>query len=162
MESPFQSALYTNIIPTDAECDRIRDFLQASRKELVDLAEETSRLQSLLDAAVRRRDALEESIRAHAALASPFRRLPDDVLQGIFIAAIPSTRNPALFDVDEAPLLLCRICKPWRILALTTPHLWASMHIAVPPPSSLMLPRLVREVTAWLGRSGVVPLDISL
>ncbi|KAJ7255877.1 hypothetical protein B0H12DRAFT_1218759 [Mycena haematopus] len=158
MDSPFQDILHTNAVPTDAECDRIRDFLQGPRKELVDLSHKITQLQSLLYEATHRRDELQEFVSAHLALVSPFRRLPDDIIRQIFIATHPSTRNPSLSS-DEPPLVLCRTCKSWRNLALTTPRLWASMHIVVAP---LKLAQLVKQVTTWLDRSGVVPLDISL
>ncbi|KAJ7214717.1 hypothetical protein B0H12DRAFT_971980, partial [Mycena haematopus] len=123
MDSPFQDILHTNAVPTDAECDRIRDFLQGPRKELVDLSNKITQLQSLLHEATHRRDELQESISAHLALLSPFRRLPDDIIREIFIATHPSTRNPS-FSSDEPPLVLCRTCKSWRNIALTTPRLW--------------------------------------
>ncbi|KAJ7872985.1 hypothetical protein B0H13DRAFT_1633652 [Mycena leptocephala] len=68
-------------------------------------------------------------------------------------------RNCTL-SVDEAPFLLCRICQSCRAIALTTPCLWASIHIVVPAGSKM--PQLTERVTAWLGRSGTVPLGISL
>ncbi|KAJ7845498.1 hypothetical protein B0H14DRAFT_2193944, partial [Mycena olivaceomarginata] len=61
------------------------------------------------------------------AAVSPVRRLPEDIFRGLFIAALPSTRNCAL-SADEAPFLLCRICRSWRAIARTTPCLWASIH----------------------------------
>ncbi|KAF7335739.1 F-box domain-containing protein [Mycena venus] len=159
MDSPFRHILHTNTVPTDAECDSIHALLRGPLKEHADLTDEIARLQSLIDAANRKRDELEEFIDAHLALMSPVRRLPDDVIRAVFLATLPTGRNPAL-NSDEAPLLLCRICRSWRILARTTPRLWASIHIVVPHP--LKLPQLTERVTAWLEKSGTVPLDISL
>ncbi|KAJ7842731.1 hypothetical protein B0H14DRAFT_2780339 [Mycena olivaceomarginata] len=137
MYSPFQDILHTNAVPTDAECDSIHALLRGPRKEVV---------------ASQKRAKLEEFIDAHLALVSPFRRLPDDIVRAIFLATLPLTRN--------WPLLLGRVCRSWRALALTTPRLWASMHIVVPDPSQLEL--LTQKVAVWLDRSGAVPLDISL
>ncbi|KAJ6493328.1 hypothetical protein C8R45DRAFT_185855 [Mycena sanguinolenta] len=159
MESPFTPFLNTNFVPTDAQCDEIHAFLRGPRTELADVTEKIARLQTLIDDAARERDELEGLIDAHLALVSPVRRLPDDIMQEIFLAARPAGRNPAIIS-DEAPLLLCQICKSWRTIALTTPSLWASLHIVV--PSLPDLPQLMEKVTAWLGRSGTVPLDISL
>ncbi|KAF7364805.1 hypothetical protein MVEN_00350600 [Mycena venus] len=66
-------------------------------------------------------------------------------------------------SAQEAPLLLCRICSSWRTIALSTPRLWSSIHIAVPHDK---LPQHVHDgclelVKAWLARSGGLPLSIS-
>ncbi|KAJ7881264.1 hypothetical protein B0H14DRAFT_2705131, partial [Mycena olivaceomarginata] len=159
MYSPFQDILHTNTIPMDAECDSIHALLRGPRKEVVDLTEEIARLQSLVEKASQKRAKLEEFIDAHLALVSPFRRLPDDIVRAIFLATLPLTRNCTLSHM-EGPLLLGRVCRWWRALALTTPRLWASMHIVVPDPSQLEL--LTQKVAVWLERSGTVPLDISL
>ncbi|KAF7374043.1 F-box domain-containing protein [Mycena sanguinolenta] len=96
---------------------------------------------------------------AHLAVLSPACRLPDDVVRTIFMATLPSTRNPGI-SPDEAPLLLVRIWKPWRDIALQTPRLWASIHIVV--TSLAIIPRLTEVVMNWLNRSGALPLDICL
>ncbi|KAF7362689.1 hypothetical protein MVEN_00618200 [Mycena venus] len=136
MYSPYEDILGTNVVPTDAECDNIRALLQAPRKELADVTQEITRLQSLIDEATRKRDELEQYIDAHLALVSPVRRLPEDIVRAIFMETLPASRNCTLSS-DEMPLLLCRICKSWRALALTTPRIWASIHIVVPAPSKL-------------------------
>lgn len=62
MHSPFKSILSTNTVPTDAQCDTIRDLLKAPRKELAEITLEIDRLQSLIDEAARKRDELKEFI----------------------------------------------------------------------------------------------------
>ncbi|KAJ7640669.1 hypothetical protein DFH06DRAFT_1334393 [Mycena polygramma] len=159
MDSPFHDILHTNAVPSDAECDSIRKLLEDPQNELALVAEEISRLQSLIDDAAHKRRRLQQFIDAHLALVSPMRRLPDDILRGVFVATLPATRNPTISS-DEGPLLLCRVCKSWRAVALTTPRLWAALHIVVPRPSRLA--RLMELVTTWLERSGTVPLEISM
>ncbi|KAJ7662952.1 hypothetical protein B0H17DRAFT_909987, partial [Mycena rosella] len=124
---PFERILHTNAVPSDADCQRIRDLLAGPRKEAADLSAEISRIQELLDELTEKRDALDDFIAAHSALISPARRLPEDIVRDIFVACLPSNRN-ALILSDEAPLLLCQICSAWRQLALLTPRLWASVH----------------------------------
>ncbi|KAJ7865549.1 hypothetical protein B0H13DRAFT_2067675 [Mycena leptocephala] len=130
MHSPFKDILYTNVVPCDTDCDNIRDLVEGSRRELAHITEDIARLQ-----------------------------LPEDVIRGIFMATLPSLRNSSLSS-DEAPLLLCRICKSWRFVALSTPRLWASVHIVIPAPSRLK--QLTDFVIAWVGRSGGVPIDVSM
>ncbi|KAJ7923355.1 hypothetical protein B0H13DRAFT_2316545 [Mycena leptocephala] len=160
MCSPFNDILHTNAVPSDTECEEIRNLLEGSRKELSDVTEEINRLQSMIDEAARKRDRLQQFIDVHLALLSPVRRLPDDVVREVFIATLPSSRNPAISS-DEGPLLLCGICKSWRAVALATPRLWASIHIVIPAASKLQA-ALVSLVATWFERSGTVPLEISM
>ncbi|KAJ7253489.1 hypothetical protein C8J57DRAFT_1659532 [Mycena rebaudengoi] len=153
MESPFKHMLHTNTVPDDAECQQIRDFLVEPRKEVAHLAEQIARTQRLLDDLRRERDDLTEFIDAHLALVSPARRLPDDVVREIFVASLPANRNCAI-SVKESPLLLCRICQSWRHLALSTPQMWASVHIVA--PSNDEMERMVD--TLFPGRDGQFPM----
>ncbi|KAJ6495402.1 hypothetical protein C8R45DRAFT_170195 [Mycena sanguinolenta] len=105
MHSPFQAILHTNAVPTDAECDRIRDFLRGPHKELEDLTNEIIRLRYLLGEATCRRDELEEFTSDHFVLASPVRRLPDDIVREIFLATLPLSGNPSLSS-REPPRLM--------------------------------------------------------
>ncbi|KAJ7253503.1 hypothetical protein C8J57DRAFT_1659580 [Mycena rebaudengoi] len=159
MKSPFKHMLNTNVIPNDAECQQIRDFLVDPRKEAAQLAEQIARMQKVLDDLARKRDDLTEFIDAHLALVSPVRRLPDDVVREIFVASLPKNRNCAI-STKESPLLLCTICQSWRNLALSTPRMWASIHIVA--PLSDKTERMINTVHAWLARSGALPLSISL
>ncbi|KAJ7073071.1 hypothetical protein C8F01DRAFT_1106110 [Mycena amicta] len=162
VDSPFHRILHTNQVPTQMQCDAIRDFLQTPREEEAKLAAEVTRLSILLDAAMEQRDSLREVIHAHEALLSPLRRAPDDVLREIFLRTLPETRNAAL-SADEGPLLLASVCKRWKQIVFKTPRLWAAMHIVVPIASDRPRVRqLAKMARAWLKKSGVVPLVISM
>ncbi|KAJ7500307.1 hypothetical protein B0H11DRAFT_1800691 [Mycena galericulata] len=163
--SPFDDILYTNAVPSDAECQRIHDLLVGPQKEAAVLAQEVVRVQSLLDELTTKRDQLNAFIDAHLALVSPVRRLPDDVVREIFVATLPSDRN-AIMSEEEAPLLLSHISQGWRNIALSTPRLWSTLHIVTPPVSSLQsyIPKqhqINGAVVAWLSRSGTLPVSIS-
>ncbi|KAJ7724950.1 hypothetical protein DFH07DRAFT_261913 [Mycena maculata] len=159
MQSPFKNILYTNTAPSDSQCQTIRDFLVAPREEIAALTDEIVTTQALLDALTQRRAAVEEFVSAHLALVSPIRRLPADVMQEIFAACLPSDRN-SVIDEQDAPLLLCHTCRSWRILALSTPRLWASLHIVLPLEDDL--PSMNEAVNGWVSRSGILPLSISI
>ncbi|KAH6914383.1 hypothetical protein BKA70DRAFT_1143271 [Coprinopsis sp. MPI-PUGE-AT-0042] len=58
-----------------------------------------------------------------------------------------------------APLLLCRICRSWRQIALNLPRLWSRLVVFISlgrASPSIDLARL------WLSRSGTLPLSLSL
>ncbi|KAJ7069149.1 hypothetical protein C8F01DRAFT_1226603 [Mycena amicta] len=138
--SPFASILHTNIVPSDKECEAIRALLMQPRYDAEKLDEEVERLQELLSATLRTRDDLRSAIAAHEALISPM--------------------NVALSGV-EGPLLLGQICRRWRDIALTTPRLWAAIHVVLPDDVS-KLDILKELVVSWFERSGAVPLGISV
>ncbi|KAJ6478820.1 hypothetical protein C8R47DRAFT_1219364 [Mycena vitilis] len=81
---------------------------------------------------VDQRDNLGAYVAAHRALVSPARRLPLDILREIFAARLPTHRN-CVMSASEAPVLLGRISSAWRAISLSTPQLWARLHIAEPP-----------------------------
>ncbi|KAJ7127676.1 hypothetical protein C8R44DRAFT_99150 [Mycena epipterygia] len=159
MHSPFTDILHTNAVPSDADCVDILKLLESPRQEVADLTEEIGRLQSLLDETTRKRDKLKQFIDAHLSLVSPARRLPDDIVRAIFTACLPSARNPTITS-DEAPLLLCQLCRAWRSIALTTPRIWARIHIVVPAQAKLQ--HITDVVSTWFTRSGTVPIDVSM
>jgi hypothetical protein len=177
MSSPFASILGTNYCHTDKEILEIRGFLVGPTHRLKHLDDEIADLQRAIDKLTEERGSLSTYVEAHRALISPVRRLPLDVIQEIFIACLPVHRNPVM-SATEAPVLLGRICSAWRIVSLSTPRLWARLHVVEPSPpwpypghhaysqlhsefDKKVAQRL--EVTKmWLGRSGQCPLDISL
>jgi len=102
------------------------------------------------------------------------------MLREIFHHCLPDDRNPIL-SANEAPILLTRICSIWRAIALTSPLIWARIHIALPGNPSLSFGVLssasitkrhldfskvmelrCQMVKDWLTRSGTCPLSISL
>ncbi|KAJ7267402.1 hypothetical protein C8J57DRAFT_1327628 [Mycena rebaudengoi] len=158
MDSPFQNILNTNAVPSDAECQRILELLKGPREQSAELTLQIACIQQSLNDLTRKRDELQGFIDAHLALVSPARRLPDDIVREIFVGTLPSDRN-CVISATEPPLLLGRICQTWRAVALSTPRLWASLHIAA--PSSPRLEQLNGMVDTWLSRSGALPLSLS-
>lgn len=115
-----------------------------------------------------KREHLRKYVDAHRVLLLPVRRLPAEILQEIFIHCLPTEHN-AVRSVTEPPLLLGRICRAWRTIALWTPQLWSSVHIVIPnhvTPTMAekvgMLDRRYELLKFWLARSGMCPLSISL
>ncbi|KAJ6560958.1 hypothetical protein B0H10DRAFT_1159875 [Mycena sp. CBHHK59/15] len=158
-QSPFSRFLNTNSVPTDAECEAIRQFLSGLQKNFAAFSGEIGRMQAAISDLASQCRRLRENIDAHQALVSLARRLPEDVIREIFLACLPSTGN-AVMSSREAPLLLGQVCGSWRKIAFSTPQLWSSLHVVVPNLSKLRL--ITGAVGAWLTRSGVLPLSITL
>jgi len=158
-----------------------------SESELQEAFELRSKLQEDLlqvDTEIRRlkeqRAAIQKSVDTYNDILSPARRLLPDILREIFYHCLPDDRNPTS-SAKEAPILLTRICSIWRAIALTSPLIWARIHIALPGNPSLSFGTLssaaitkrhldfskvmelrCQVVKDWLTRSGTRPLSISL
>ncbi|KAF8155345.1 hypothetical protein K438DRAFT_1862641 [Mycena galopus ATCC 62051] len=173
MSSPFAPRLGTNYCPTDEEVLEISSLLVDSTFRLKNLDDKIADLQQALDKLVEERDGLGAYMESHKALISPVRRLPLDIIEEIFVACLPTHRN-CVTSATEAPLLLGHICSAWRSISLSTPQLWASLHLVEPsaPPHSAhaqevrefgeRVTRRLEITTTWLGRSGQCPLSLSI
>ncbi|KAJ7772986.1 hypothetical protein DFH07DRAFT_149032 [Mycena maculata] len=60
-----------------------------------------------------------------AAIARPIFILPPEILGKIFMQCLPDDEfiTP---DATTAPILLCGVCRQWRMVALATPQLFSS------------------------------------
>ncbi|KAJ7851546.1 hypothetical protein B0H13DRAFT_1643911, partial [Mycena leptocephala] len=59
----------------------------------------------------------------------PVARLPFEISSEIFLQSLPDFVEPG---AHHAPMLLLIICNTWTNVVLSTPALWASIHIAFP------------------------------
>jgi len=177
----YSSRLDTNYVPSDEEVIKIQGALSGPVSKFKGLDNEIKQLKKLIDECGKERRTLSDKIRPYQRLISPTRRLPVDLLQEIFLRCLPTDHCPPM-HASYPPLSLTRVCSGWRSIALTTPWLWASIHITVPHPPPPFIPVhtaqannpvasahalgiVIQRASAtkeWLERSGVCPLDISL
>ncbi|KAJ7196123.1 hypothetical protein GGX14DRAFT_673978 [Mycena pura] len=170
MSSAFATKLGTNYCPNVEEAAELKALLVEPVLRLKRLDDEIAEMQRAIDKLTEERNRVAAYISAHKALLSPVRSLPLDIIQEIFGACLPTDRN-CVMSTSEAPVLLGRICSSWRAISLSTPSLWASIHIAesTSPPTTNM-PSIIFQKTmdrieiikTWLSRSGHCPLSISL
>lgn len=89
---------------------------------------------------------------------SPCQRLPPELWSRIFQYCLPEGETYVRPDVMGAPLLMCRVCRLWREVAISTPSIW----------SSLSIHRNLRKrphaylLQAWVQRSQAVPLSLEV
>lgn len=160
MHSPFIHLLGTNGAPTSAHTLQIRTILAQKEIQLSSLRHEISQVQSLITNLTSKLDALTfevsstiDEISQHAALLSPIRRMPIEIMQEIFIHCLPSDKYITPHPM-KAPLLLAQICSPWRQAVLSSPRLWNSLavhlHHLHPPELSQQRLDLLNQ---WLLRT---------
>jgi hypothetical protein len=167
MQTPFTDKLHTNYVPLSFEIDQIHQVIAKPLDDISQLNEKIAHLQAIIDDLSRERDELSRFVEDHRALLSGVRQLPKELVQDIFLSCLPNDRN-AVMSSAEAPVLLGRICKSWRQIALSTPQLWSSLHIPIPDPTYLLqhgrgkLLQRGAVVKAWLERSGSCSLSLSV
>ncbi|KAK7001459.1 hypothetical protein R3P38DRAFT_2558783, partial [Favolaschia claudopus] len=141
-------------IPTDPEISQIHAQLLLHEAEL-------TRLEALIQDLCAQRDRVKDYLHSHKALISLPRRLPQDILEEIFLACLPATRDVFMIrSAAEPPLLLGRICSRWRSIAFALPTLWSSLHIHVDYVKWRR--KRIAAVDEWLKKTSQVPLSISL
>ncbi|KAK7043196.1 hypothetical protein VNI00_008550 [Paramarasmius palmivorus] len=155
--SPFLSKIGTDFVPSSTEKVEIRQLILAKQERLAQLQAEQEELQSFID--------------NHLQLVAPIRQVHADILREIFHRCIPEHEVPAPCALD-APLLLTRVCRLWREVAIGSPNLWNRIHIHFPrvkangpgitDEARLFLHRWREGVHTWLQRSGTVPLILSI
>ncbi|KAJ7635082.1 hypothetical protein FB45DRAFT_910697 [Roridomyces roridus] len=149
MES-FVQHLHTNYVPSEPEIKLIHSHLASHETEL-------ARLESLIRDLSAQRDQIKAYIDPYRALASQGRRIPQELLEHIFLDCLPEHRNAAMSSA-EAPLLLGHICSAWRSIAFALPQLWAAIHVS----SKFMSDVPISELQTWLARSASSPIAFSL
>ncbi|KAJ7581408.1 hypothetical protein C8J56DRAFT_833435 [Mycena floridula] len=135
---------------TVAERANINQLLDTSNNEI-------SRLSAAIDKLVLEKERLQANVASYKAILAPIRLLPEDMLREIFVSCLPS-EEAASTAITDAPLLLGRVCRSWREIALSTPELWTSIHIQFLFETDTL--RLCDEAHAWIARSGTCPLTI--
>ncbi|KAJ7659314.1 hypothetical protein DFH06DRAFT_1044524 [Mycena polygramma] len=87
--------------------------------------------------------------------------LPPEIIAEIFVNFLPKFPEFAPCSGILSPLILCRICRYWREVALSTPALWKSISIAIDESDPHEAEKLELFKT-WIARSGNCPLSINL
>ncbi|KAJ6568748.1 hypothetical protein B0H19DRAFT_1133891 [Mycena capillaripes] len=157
--------LMTNYVPVPTANERkdIQQYCAKGEEKLALISGVVERDRLRLASSSERLAMMHELFDPYIALLSPLRAIPPEILQEIFVACLP-TRHCAIMHAAHMPLLLGRVCSGWRTILLSTPALWSSVHVVVPPIDSG--PQELLEACAllkmWLQRSGDCPLSISI
>lgn len=155
---PFTSL--NDIIPSDAETQKIKASLNNAVLELQQLESNISRTQRRLESLCARRDALFSCTERYRIAIAPYKRLPPEVLRQIFFSCLPDTVHLPPRP-DDSPLLLTRICSSWRTLALDTQELWTDFEVAL-SARARRNNHAVGALNTWLSRCPDRPLSFKI
>jgi hypothetical protein len=140
------------IYPSPEEARQIREILSINTGDLARLDVAIAHAQTVLESLSEERAKKRKCIDIHNSLLSPIRKLAPELLAEVFLHTLQE--EPLTPKAKTAPLLLLKVCKVWRIIALGTPQLWASLDI------DHATGKHVQSIANWLSRSGSCPLSL--
>ncbi|KAF5310736.1 hypothetical protein D9619_007890 [Psilocybe cf. subviscida] len=154
--SPVPHLLKTNDPPSDSEIILVQDALVKAREELEVLEYQLGRIAATHEDALKKDEkSYQKFIRSHTAVLSLVRRLPDDILATIFEEVSFSPRA----YYSHPPWALSQVCRDWRRVALSLPHLWKCIDLKLDVESQ-KTHSFLTFLTNHLDRSNQVPLNI--
>ncbi|KAJ7781005.1 hypothetical protein B0H16DRAFT_1877806 [Mycena metata] len=122
------------------------------RARYSELAWAISKQQALLNAMMARLQELQTQLDS---IVYPVLSLPPEITSEIFLHCTPEGYRDAV-DTRFAPLLLMRVCRAWRQVAISTPALWTTFHVTRAIRS---MPEIAK---VWFERARQLPLSVSL
>ncbi|KAJ7608105.1 hypothetical protein DFH06DRAFT_1347140 [Mycena polygramma] len=126
---------------------------QSLRDQLAELNKKIQSLSERLQWLRRDQDGLQEQLDK---VVYPVLTVPIEITAEIFICCLPETTVSASSSA-AVPLVLARVCRAWRAIAVSTPRLWASLELTIPPRHP---PQLFNFFGLWLSRSNTCPLTL--
>ncbi|KAG2124019.1 hypothetical protein DEU56DRAFT_828571 [Suillus clintonianus] len=97
-------------------------------------------------------------------------RLPVELLRHIFLLSVNDI-YPSIFSFGnmtisanfaEPPLVFTRVCRLWRVVALSTAGVWSRIQVALPGGVEKLQQFLSSLLRFWLARSGSLPLTLRI
>ncbi|KAJ7670084.1 hypothetical protein DFH06DRAFT_1468763 [Mycena polygramma] len=127
--SGIQHLLESNSPPSDNEIPLVTGIMADTQRRMNALTARIIILKSSMDRLISERDALAERSRQCAAVLSPIRRLPPELVCELFSWTLPCTRHVAGSTMHQASWHLGHISGTWREIALAFPSLWNSIPV---------------------------------
>ncbi|KAJ7607869.1 hypothetical protein FB45DRAFT_947131 [Roridomyces roridus] len=125
--TPMHSLIHSNEPPEPSEIPSIQSSASDIDISLASLDAEILRLQRLRSLQQDRSDLLDYQ-RTHKSILSPLRRMPAEILAGIFLSSLPTVTellDRESFQTEDSPWVWTHICSRWRTVAISTPALWS-------------------------------------
>ncbi|KAG1825479.1 uncharacterized protein BJ212DRAFT_1573008 [Suillus subaureus] len=152
----------TNYSAFKLDYQNISAIITERQQQLDAASHEISRFETVIDGInhihqqlIAKKDKITQSMNLHKRLVSALWRLPAEVLSQIFVHCLPIGYH--LLPVSRAaPMLLTRICRRWREVAVDMPNLWHRLSVGKD------WQRAAFCYEAWLKRSRGHPLSLEL
>ncbi|KAJ7101886.1 hypothetical protein C8R44DRAFT_641114, partial [Mycena epipterygia] len=123
----YHRLLKSNEVPLDSDSTLVHSVISKAVGRLADLDNAISELRGRMKELEEERVSVSIHLAKNAAIISPLRRMPPEVLGEIFSWTLPSVGvlHERHFGVAISPWVLTHISSRWRAVALSTPSLWS-------------------------------------
>ncbi|KAG1747067.1 uncharacterized protein EDB91DRAFT_1245511 [Suillus paluster] len=164
LETPYSRFPNTDQ-STIPEGQSLIDAIITERQQQVNaVLHEISGLETVMDGVknvrqqlVEKKDSITQSMDLHKGLVSVLWRIPTEVLSHIFVHCLPEAGCLSPASNLACIMLLTRICRGWREVAVGVPNLWCRLYI-----KDRDLQRATFFYDSWLKRSRGYPLSLEL
>ncbi|KAG1868256.1 hypothetical protein DFJ58DRAFT_97554 [Suillus subalutaceus] len=168
--SPHLETPYSEAGSPDANNPAIefkdRTVIITERQQQLDaVVHEISGLQTVMDSInnlrqqlAEKKDKITQSMNSHKRLASALWRFPTEILSHIFMHCLPKDKYLSP-DSKLPPVLLTRICRRWRDVAVGTSGLWCRLFVDVRHRD---WQKTAFGCDSWLKRSQRCPLSLAV
>ncbi|KAJ7138214.1 hypothetical protein C8R44DRAFT_341786 [Mycena epipterygia] len=125
--SQYHRLLNSNEVPLDSDSTLVRSVISKAVGRLADLDDAISELRGRMKELEEERALVSTHLAKNAAIISPLRRMPPEVLGEIFSWTLPSVGvlHQRHFGVAISPWVLTHVSSHWRAVSLSTPSLWS-------------------------------------
>ncbi|KAG1874367.1 hypothetical protein F4604DRAFT_1955380 [Suillus subluteus] len=138
-----------------------QEQLNAALQEISDLETVMDGIKNLHRQLVEKKDGITQSMNLHRRLVSGIWRLPTEVLSHIFVHCFPETSHISPPSKTLAPMLLTRICRRWREIAVGMPSLWRRLRLYSNEVGNRRWESIAFCYDLWLKRSRGHPLSLT-
>ncbi|KAJ7593833.1 hypothetical protein C8J56DRAFT_925291 [Mycena floridula] len=130
------ACFHSNRIPSDIDFNDSRGYLAVADADIQRYDEEIASLTATLKSLKFHRDIREQDRQSYKALASPFRRIPNEIWIQIFAWSMTG---------DGSDHRLPQVCSRWREILLAAPSLWNNIQIDLEESDSRFIPSFVQS-----------------
>ncbi|KAK0436215.1 hypothetical protein EV421DRAFT_2061245, partial [Armillaria borealis] len=122
--------LNSNDPPLRTEHHQLESFIGEGHGFLATLQEWVSQARTVLNELLEEEKRVQDMIESCQTIVSPIRRIPEDIVREIFLACweTDEERKDSL-NGKFAPLVLSKVCREWRSIALSTSRLWSTISL---------------------------------
>ncbi|KAJ7588048.1 hypothetical protein C8J56DRAFT_940776 [Mycena floridula] len=147
----------TNHVPVMAEIPAVEADILIRKEEIQALQVDIDKLRQALKALESRQSTAKEALRVQEGILHPLRRLPPELLRGIFRECMADSdfgpiRSPF---TNDFPWNVTHVCQRWRAIGISFPELWTVIQ---------QTDRYARDepLQLMLDRSAYCPLTVSI